>query len=82
MYIMVLSSMICKLTLKVFLKESQIFLNNEAIYLVNTYVVFIIYQAWFKCFTYINSLIPTINLWGRYYDYLHFIDEEIEAKRI
>lgn len=61
-YNVMLSSVICKLTLKVFLKEFQIFLNNEAIYVVNTYLVFIIYQVWFKCFIYINSLIPTINL--------------------
>lgn len=64
--VMMLFSMICKLAFKVFPKEPQIFLNNEVIYLVNMYAVFIIYQAQFQCFIYIyiyiNSFGPTINL--------------------
>ena len=44
---MMFFSMICKLALNVFLKESQILLNNEVIYLVNTNIVFIVYQASF-----------------------------------
>ena len=45
--VMMFSSMLCKLASTIFLKESQMLLNNEVIYLVNTMTVFIICQGSF-----------------------------------
>ena len=41
------SAMLCKLASAIFIKESQMLLNNEVIYLVNTMIVFIICQRSF-----------------------------------
>ena len=41
------SAMLCKLASAIFIKESQMLLNNEVIYLANTMIVFIICQRSF-----------------------------------
>ena len=45
--VMMFSSMLCKLASAIFLKESQMLLNNEVISLVNIKIAFIICQGSF-----------------------------------